>query len=54
MTHQARCISNLFYRETEPDWVQELSVDIKEECQQYGTVEHIFVNPESLVSNSRR
>ncbi|ORZ18826.1 hypothetical protein BCR42DRAFT_436152 [Absidia repens] len=34
--------------ETEPDWVQELTVDIKEECQQYGTVEHIYVNPNSM------
>ncbi|SAM07601.1 hypothetical protein [Absidia glauca] len=43
-------LNNMFnpVEETEPDWVQELSVDIKEECQQYGTVEHIFVNPDSL------
>lgn len=36
-------------RETEPDWVQELEVDIKEECQQYGAVEHINVDGDSLV-----
>ncbi|KAI8093274.1 RNA binding motif protein 39b [Halteromyces radiatus] len=43
-------LTNMFNpaEETEPDWVQELSVDIKEECQQYGSVEHIFVDPDSL------
>ncbi|KAI8337011.1 hypothetical protein BC941DRAFT_452649 [Chlamydoabsidia padenii] len=43
-------LNNMFNpaEETEPDWVRDLSVDIKEECQQYGNVEHIFVNPDSL------
>ncbi|CAO3597901.1 unnamed protein product [Absidia cylindrospora] len=39
--------------ETEPDWVQELTVDIKEECQQYGAVEHIYVDPNSMVRKKR-
>ncbi|ORZ25343.1 hypothetical protein BCR42DRAFT_385988 [Absidia repens] len=47
---RAILLNNMFNpaEESEPDWVQELTVDIKEECQQYGIVEHIYVNPESL------
>ncbi|CAO3578093.1 unnamed protein product [Absidia cylindrospora] len=43
-------LNNMFNpaEESEPGWVQELTVDIKEECQQYGIVDHIYVNPESL------
>ncbi|CAO3615082.1 unnamed protein product [Cunninghamella echinulata] len=43
-------LENMFnpVEETEPDWVKELEVDIKEECQQYGAVEHISVDADSL------
>ncbi|CAO3622683.1 unnamed protein product [Cunninghamella blakesleeana] len=43
-------LENMFNpaEETEPDWVKDLEVDIKEECQQYGAVEHINVDGDSL------
>lgn len=36
-------------RETEPNWVQELEADIKDECSQYGQILHVNVNDDSLV-----
>lgn len=39
----------LFNRETEPNWVQELEADIKDECSQYGQISHVNVNDDSLV-----
>ncbi|KAI7853273.1 hypothetical protein BDC45DRAFT_511752 [Circinella umbellata] len=43
-------MNNMFNpaEETEPDWVQDLEVDIKQECMQFGEVEHIHVNANSL------
>ncbi|KAI9493809.1 hypothetical protein BDB00DRAFT_872052 [Zychaea mexicana] len=43
-------LNNMFNpeEETEPDWVQDLTADVKQECLQYGEVEHIHVNPDSL------
>lgn len=40
---------NILYRETDPDWVKDLEVDVKQECLQFGDVEHIHVNEDSLV-----
>ncbi|KAI8059639.1 hypothetical protein BC940DRAFT_313241 [Gongronella butleri] len=43
-------LTNMFNpdEETEPDWVDELQVDIKEECQQFGPVLHIYVDSMSM------
>ncbi|KAI8149312.1 hypothetical protein BJV82DRAFT_642019 [Fennellomyces sp. T-0311] len=43
-------MNNMFNpaEETDPDWVQDLEADIKQECMQYGEVEHIHVNEESM------
>ncbi|KAF7728082.1 hypothetical protein EC973_006720 [Apophysomyces ossiformis] len=36
------------FRETEPNWVRELESDVKEECLQYGSIDHIHVNDDSM------
>ncbi|ORX62160.1 splicing factor, CC1-like protein [Hesseltinella vesiculosa] len=43
-------LSNMFNpdEETEPDWVNELQVDVKGECESYGPVEHIYVDSMSM------
>lgn len=41
-------------RETEPDWIQDLEADVKQECEQYGRVEHIHANEDSLVTYIRK
>lgn len=43
-------LNNMFNptEETEPNWVQELEADIKDECSQYGQISHVNVNDDSL------
>jgi len=43
-------LNNMFNpaEETEPNWVQELEADIKDECSQYGQILHVNVNDDSL------
>ncbi|KAH8551360.1 hypothetical protein BGW37DRAFT_513218 [Umbelopsis sp. PMI_123] len=43
-------LNNMFNpaEETEPNWVQELEADIKDECSQYGQITHVNVNDDSL------
>ncbi|KAI9260643.1 hypothetical protein BDA99DRAFT_439455 [Phascolomyces articulosus] len=43
-------MNNMFNpaEETEPDWVEDLQADVKQECMQFGEVEHILVNANSL------
>ncbi|GAB5586507.1 Phosphatidylinositol-3-phosphatase SAC1 [Umbelopsis nana] len=43
-------LNNMFNpaEETEPNWVQELEADIKDECNQYGQILHVNVNDDSL------
>ncbi|ORY96849.1 hypothetical protein BCR43DRAFT_492371 [Syncephalastrum racemosum] len=43
-------LNNMFNpaEETEPDWIQDLEADVKQECEQYGRVEHIHANEDSL------
>ena len=36
-------------RESEPTWDQDIAVDVKEECEKYGPVEHIYVDKNSQV-----
>jgi RNA-binding protein 39 len=37
----------IFFRETEPNWDQEIGQDVKEECIKFGTVHHIHVEKDS-------
>ncbi|KAG0168133.1 hypothetical protein DFQ30_005170 [Apophysomyces sp. BC1015] len=43
-------LNNMFNpeEETEPSWVRDLESDVKDECLQYGDVDHIHVNEDSL------
>ncbi|KAL1929851.1 hypothetical protein VTP01DRAFT_1005 [Rhizomucor pusillus] len=43
-------LDNMFNpaEETDPDWVKDLEADVKQECLQFGDVEHIHVNEDSL------
>lgn len=36
-------------RETEPNWDQDIATDVKEECEKYGPVDHIYVDRNSQV-----
>ncbi|KAH6597382.1 hypothetical protein BASA50_004522 [Batrachochytrium salamandrivorans] len=50
-TMETRCVllKNMFNpeSETEPNWVEEIADDVKEECSKFGKVLHIAVDPES-------
>jgi len=37
------------YRETEPDWPDEIAGDVKAECGKYGAVLHLHVDKDSKV-----
>lgn len=51
MTYRQRVVTDCYcFRETEPDWVQDLETDVKQECLRFGQVEHIQVNEESMAS----
>ncbi len=41
----------LLFRETEPDWDQEIATDVTEECSKYGPVSHTHVDKNSKVKN---
>ncbi|GAB4822034.1 hypothetical protein N2152v2_009080 [Parachlorella kessleri] len=46
---QCLLLKNMFNpaEETEPTWDQDIAVDVKEECEKYGPVEHIHVDRNS-------
>lgn len=50
---QCFLLSNMFNpeQETNPGWDGEVRDDVIEECNKYGGVQHIFVNPASTSGN---